>query len=250
MQGNDIYDYSNGITCLAPAPCIDGMFLVDFESGGATCPIGYSPDCEGCPTQGCLLTCDPGETLHEDESKGWGLFEGQPRCAVCPAGKFNIGSQKTLDDADTCVDCPAGRWNPGRGTSAALHEDPSCEPGPAGMYSDAIGSPDLSSWVVCPAGRYSPPDRPESSPSVQCLPCPAGRFNADDGTDAALHHDCEVCSVGLYTAQVGSTGCLECGAGKYLPHDSKASDQEHDQETDCKPCSPGRVSAAGSASFI
>ena len=217
------------------------MFLVDDDFGGtASCFSGVTVeyDCVGCGN--CFASCDPGSTLTLDESLS--------ACAVCPAGTFNIGSEKNAANAHTCDECPAGRWNTDPGTAAELHEDPSCNPGPPGMYSTTIGSLDLSSWSVCNAGKYSPANR--GGKSDHCMLCPAGRFNSDNGTNASLHTGCEGCSVGFYADKVGSTKCLECSAGKHLPYDSLASDQVHDQESDCILCSPGEVSTAGSASCI
>lgn len=90
--------------------------------------------------------------------------------------------------------------------------------------------------------------------SSRCEPCEVGKFAASVGTVGS----CQPCHQGLYQAQIASTSCAQCDAGKYTPASSTGFSAclscdvgkfaEALQRAECTCCGAGKYGAVAGAS--
>jgi hypothetical protein len=185
--------------------CPPGYFnvLVLLIGGARVVECSQCPTGQFCPGNGARYNCAEGTY-----SNGGILMAAQSSCQNCPIGTFNSFSGSTRQG---CISCAAGTASnisgavsetacracpPGR--FAVVPGMAYCSPCPAGSYSDAIGSADLSSCTLCPLNTYS--YVLAATDASTCSPCPAGSRTASTGASSSLMCVAESASVSLLNA--------------------------------------------------
>ena len=215
-----------------------------------------------------------------EECKG-GHFLLNGSCHICPLGTFSVNGETCLPcaagtyatrGASTCIPCAEGTFS----SSAAYTCSPTCEAGyycankiktacDAGTYSSTVNASDKLTCKTCTSGTYS------SKGAVECTStcgsgnwcskddsvrhsCDSGTYSSD--TSASSISTCINCDDGFFNS-VGSSTCgTPCGAGYWCssgvrticPEGTYSSSTTATTASECKACSSGTNSYAGSTS--
>ncbi len=267
-------DASGSDTVTACTPCLVGYFL----AGGAD-PVATdhdsAQDCEACPAgkfngpdagaTACHVcragkyTADPAGSMGhtscepcsagrylQDDGLTAALHDGSGSCQPCARGRYAAAPGARRD----CIVCATGKVNPVvdiDNFDPAEHDAPDdCKICDEGQYSDSsTGGAASGSCSDCPAGYHSV-SLGETGVGAAvhnraaCQACPAGKSNPSTGRHGATGN-CVLCISGRYADSAGRDGCDACGAGRFLAGSLLSN---HDEESDCQVCSPGKWSAA------
>lgn len=227
---------SDGVTCPAGSACPQvGSVRGDPIScpAGYCCPAGSStgtPVVAGRYKGSDATSCDTAN--HPICPAGSYCPEGSDSPIMCPPGTYlpTTGASSLSE----CLSCDAGYACPVSGAySLSLHavdcypghycpsqtSHPTQYPCPAGTYSSAVSSTDISACTTCPAGYYCLPGTTDTSVASPYLPqppipCPRGQY-CPSGTP---YSNAYPCPAGTYLPSTGassSSDCLVCPAGYY-----------------------------------
>ena len=197
---------------ITPSPCSPGFYCP--EPGiRLSCPEGYY-----CPMGSSTFIECPRDHYCERPPCTQAFINnaGAHAPTVCSLGYreiFNTGENFTRESFDTtCEPCPAGTYSNASSTSET---DRTCYPCPDGYYCTGrsiLGDPDMTPVLnafVCPTGHHCPTG--EIFGSSFPIACPVGTFNALNGSSNET--ECLPCPADTFSHLEGQEGCFDCPTG-------------------------------------
>ena len=230
--------------------CPEGQFSSNYGSQSCTaCPLGRFANTNTSSSDGgkgrlmlpsCTLECPAGkhgksmgQTVEHlscvpCEKGRYSASQGQGAvCAgLCPSGKYGNFTGTTSADEACPNPCPKGEWCPGGSVrnvcpagkygpnTEQTNEHDACLQCTAGHYCDgktvSIASP-------CPLGKWGNVQGAKTEGEGCPFSCPQGTTPTQQGANSQALACTTGCPPGKHANADGSSGCIKCKKGQYMP---------------------------------